>query len=95
MAFLPDNQILVTERPGRLLLIEHGRLHTYNKPDYPKLLNEGQGGLLDGILCPDYQNNGWIYFSFSFSAEGEGDIGAKVARAGLEGIKLTNQETIY
>jgi len=93
MAFLPDNQILVTERPGRLRLIEHGRLHPQTITGLPKIAAEGQGGLLDVMLHPDYQNNGWIYFSFS--AEGEGGIGTEVARARLEGMKLTDVEIIF
>ena len=93
MTFLPDNRILITERPGRLRLIEKGRLHPQAISGLPEIKADGQGGLLDVVLHPDYQNNGWIYFSFS--AEGEDGIGTEVARARLKGMKLTNVETLF
>lgn len=93
MAFLPDNRILVTERPGRLRLIENHRLHSQFITGLPEIAADGQGGLLDVVLHPDYQKNGWIYFSFSAGVGGA--IGTEVARARLEGMKLTNVEIIF
>ena len=93
MAFLPDNRILITERPGRLRLVDKGRLHPQAITGLPEIAAEGQGGLLDVVLHPDYQNNGWIYFSYS--ADDVNGIGTEVARARLEGMKLTNREIIF
>ena len=93
MAFLPNNRMLITERPGRLRLIEHGRLHPQTITGLPKIAAGGQGGLLDVILHPDYQNNAWIYFSYT--SESEEGIGTEVARARLEGMKLTHLETLF
>ena len=93
MAFLPDNRILISERPGRLRLVEKGRLLAQAISGLPEIAAEGQGGLLDVALHPDYQNNGWIYFSYS--ADDVDGIGTEVARARLEGMKLTNMEIIF
>lgn len=93
MAFLPDNRLLVTERPGRLRLIENNQLHPQPITGLPEIVASGQGGLLDVVLHPDYQNNGWIYFSFS--AGGRAGIGTEVARARLNGMRLTDVETIF
>ena len=93
MAFLPDNRILISERPGRLRLVEKGRLHPHAITGLPEIAAEGQGGLLDVVLHPDYQDNGWIYFSYS--ADDVDGIGTEVARARLEGMKLTNMEIIF
>jgi len=93
MAFLPDDRILITERPGHLRLIEKGRLHPQAISGLPGIAAEGQGGLLDIVLHPDYQKNGWIYFSYS--AEDENGIGTEVARARLKGMKLTHLQIIF
>lgn len=93
MAFLPDGRILVTERPGYLRLIEKGRLHTQVITGLPKISARGQGGLLDVVLHPDYQKNGWIYFSFS--AGNDDELGTEVARARLQGMKLADLEIIF
>lgn len=93
MAFLPDDRILVTERSGQLRLIKYGLLHPQAITGLPKIAAEGQGGLLDIILHPDYQNNGWIYFSYS--AENKDGLGTEVARARLNGMKLVDVETIF
>ena len=94
MAFLPDNRTLITERPGRLRLVENGRLHPKKITGLPKIADEGQGGLLDVVLHPDYQNNGWIYFSYSAEDEND-DYGTEVARARLDGMKLTDVKIIF
>lgn len=93
VAFLPDKRILVTERPGRLRLVEKGRLHPQPIYGLPKITAEGQGGLLDVVLHPDYRKNRWIYFSFS--AENEDGLGTEVARARLQEMKLTDLEIIF
>ena len=93
MAFLPDGRTLVTERPGRLRLIENGRLNPEPIKGLPDIRATGQGGLLDIILHPDYKENGWLYFSYS--AEGAGGIGTEVARARLDGMALKDLEIVF
>ncbi len=93
MAFLPDGRILVTERPGRLRLIENGRLNPKPIKGLPDITAVGQGGLLDIILHPDYEKNGWLYFSYS--APGAGGIGTEVARARLDGMKLKDVRVLF
>ena len=66
IAFMPDGRKLVTERPGKLRVINaDGSLHPDAVANTPKVLAFGQGGLLDVALHPDYQNNGWIYLAFA------------------------------
>lgn len=93
MAFLPDGRILVTERPGRLRLIENDRLNPKPITGLPDITAVGQGGLLDIILHPDYEKNGWLYFSYS--ASGAGGIGTEVARARLDGMKLKDVQVLF
>lgn len=63
-AQLPDCNFLISDRVGVLYLVDAARNKTIIK-NVPKVLAEGQGGLLDIELHPKYSENGWIYMSFS------------------------------
>lgn len=65
MTFLPDGKLLVTEKPGSLLLVnlnDHSRVAVKG---VPKVAYGGQGGLGDIILHPQYKENYWIYLSYA------------------------------
>ncbi len=82
VAFLPDGRFLVTERPGRLRLIEaDGRV---NAPiaGVPAVAASGQGGLLDLILDSDFERNRTLYFCFAEPGAGNTNSTA-LARAKL------------
>lgn len=93
MAFLPDGSMLITQRSGDLHLFRDGELHPDPVGGVPEVYAHGQGGLLDIELHPDYEENGWIYLSYSY----EGDDGGHTAimRARLEGHTLTDQEVLF
>ena len=65
VAFLPDGRMLVTEKVGRLRIVENGRLLPEAVKGVPAVWSQGQGGLLDVAVHPDYATNGWIYLSYS------------------------------
>ncbi len=99
-AFLPNGDLLVTERVGKLRLVKNGKLDPQEITGLPSILYKGQGGLLDVALHPDYKNNGWIYISYaSPKAEGEegDDGGANTAllRAKLKDHALTDVQVIF
>lgn len=84
MTFLPDGRLLVTERPGRLLLVDtNGGSSALVFDDVPDLAYGGQGGLGDVVLHPDFAGNGIIYLSYAESGDDD-TRGAAVARATLE-----------
>ena len=94
LAFLPDGRMLVTERPGRLRLVDaDGRLHPQPVSGVPAVAVVGQGGLLDVALHPDFARNGWIYLSYA--AQGEGGYGTEVVRARLEGQSLRDLKVVF
>lgn len=93
MAFLPDGRLLVTERPGRLRLIEKGVLAPAPLEGVPQSAAVGQGGLLDVALHPDFARNRYVYLSFA--AEGDGGYGTEVVRGVLDGNGLTDTETVF
>jgi len=65
IAFLPNGEILVTEREGRLRLIRNGRLEPAAIAGTPEVWVKHDGGLLDVIAHPDYARNGWLYLAYS------------------------------
>jgi glucose/arabinose dehydrogenase len=65
LAFLPDGRLLVTERPGRLRIIENGKLLPEGVKGLPKVWEKQDGGMFDVEVHPQYATNGWIYISYS------------------------------
>ena len=93
MAFLPDGSMLITEKKGELIHFKNGQKIQIQNP--PKVMDKSQGGLMDLELHPNYEQNGWIYISYS-SKEGQGSGGnTAIMRAKLNGNQLTNQEVLY
>lgn len=93
MEFLPDSSMLITEKTGTLIHFKNG-VKTEIK-GVPEVYVRGQGGLLDIKLHPDYNSNGWIYFSYS-SSEGEGPGGhTAILRAKLVNDSLSSIEKLY
>jgi aldose sugar dehydrogenase len=94
LAFLPDGRILVTERPGRLRIVERdGRI---SKPldNVPRVLARGQGGLLDVALDPRFAENRLVYLSYAEPGEGN-TAGTAVARGRLGEGRLDDVQVIY
>nr|WP_235938638.1 PQQ-dependent sugar dehydrogenase [Thalassotalea algicola] len=97
MVQLPNGDILVTERKGELRVISQGKLVAKKVSGLPNIHANGQGGLLDLVLHPEYMNNGWLYFTFS-SVEGKGDgsnTALMRAKFDRENMTLTHQEMLY
>jgi glucose/arabinose dehydrogenase len=93
LAFLPDGRLLVTERPGRMRLVDaNGRLSA-PLAGLPAVVASGQGGLLDVVLHPKFGANRLVYWSFS--EPGEGGAGTAVARGRLEGERLADVQVIF
>jgi glucose/arabinose dehydrogenase len=82
MTFLPDGRLLVTEKPGKLKLldVESGRAGDIG--GVPRVAHGGQGGFGDVILHPQYATNSIVYVSYSEPGD-SGNSGAAVARAKL------------
>ena len=91
MDFLPNGDILISERPGRMLRLSGGEL--MNVVGLPDIYSTGQGGLLDIAVHPDFQDNKFIYFTYS--ASGVGGAGTVLYRARLEGDRLRDGEQLY
>jgi glucose/arabinose dehydrogenase len=93
MAFLPNGDLLITERPGRLRLLRDGVLDPAPVAGVPEVYASGQGGLLDVALDPEFAANRLVYLSYA--AAGEGGNSTRVARARLGDGRLEDLEVIY
>ncbi|HEY3405748.1 MAG TPA: PQQ-dependent sugar dehydrogenase, partial [Ohtaekwangia sp.] len=93
IAFLPDNRILVTERKGEIRIIENGKLLDEKIEGVPAVFAQGQGGLLDIKLHPDFSSNGWIYLTYS--KPGEGGAATTLARTKLSGNAFTDFQELF
>ncbi|HEX6924368.1 MAG TPA: PQQ-dependent sugar dehydrogenase [Longimicrobiaceae bacterium] len=95
IAFLPEGDVLVTEKPGRLRVIRNGTLLPDPIPGTPEVRAEGQGGLLEVLPHPDFANNRLLYFTYSKpSPDGQRSTTA-VARARFDGTQLSELEDIF
>jgi len=65
MTFLPGGDILVTEKPGNLLLVSADGTTKVPVDGIPKVAYGGQGGLGDVILHPEYESNKLVYISYA------------------------------
>lgn len=94
LEFMPDGRLLVTERPGRLRIVDKNGQLSEPIAGVPEVFAVGQGGLLDVALDPQFARNQMIYLSY---AEPGGDnlAGTTVARGKLVGNQLENVQVIY
>lgn len=95
MDFLPDGRILVTERPGRLRIVSQDGALSEPVGGVPEVFAQGQGGLLDVRLDPNYQDTGWIYLTYAEPGDESGTASTAAARGRLEGNTLTDVEVIF
>ena len=93
MAFLPDGRLLVTERAGRLRLVESNGALGAPLAGVPKVDAAGQGGLLDVAVDPGFAENHLVYFSYAEPRDGGN--GTSVARGRLTGPGLEDVQVIF
>lgn len=89
IAFLPDGNMLVTERPGRLRLIRQGVLDPTPIGGVPQVRTDGNGGLMDVALHPRFSENKLVYLTYTKPVEGGRGTPA-LARGRLEGHTLVD-----
>jgi glucose/arabinose dehydrogenase len=92
LAFLPGGRFLISERPGRLLVVEKDGARRAVS-GLPEVRTAGQGGLLDIALHPDFARNGLVYWTYA--APGPGGSSTALARGRLEGYALKDARALW
>jgi glucose/arabinose dehydrogenase len=93
MAFLPDGSILVTERVGRLRLIQGGSLRPEPISGVPAVQNGSQAGHFDIVLHPNFVQNNIVYLTYAAGTTAAN--GTQVARARFDGRALQDLQVIF
>lgn len=91
--FLPDGRLIVTERPGRIRLVDPDGSLSEPIANVPEIVSDFRDGLLDVTISPDFANDQIVFLSFSH-AEGN-ERWLQVVRARLAGNALENLTVIH
>jgi len=95
LAFLPDGRQLVTERPGSLRMVD-AKLLPEPISGTPRVIELGQGGMLDVVPSPDFAKDSWIYLAFADPLEGEKKSAMlKIVRGRIRDHAWTDEEVIF
>lgn len=95
VAFLPEGRFLVTERPGRLRVIEPNGEVGEPVLGLPSIAAQGQGGLLDVLLDTDFVNNSTLYFCFSEPGQVGNSTALAKARLSPDRLRLEDLKIIF
>ncbi len=93
MAWLPNGDLLVTERPGRLRIVRNGVLDPKSFSGLPPMHVRGLAGFLDVALHPNFASNHLVYFSYV--KDGERGAATAVFRGRLDGMALTDVRDVF
>jgi glucose/arabinose dehydrogenase len=95
IAWLPSGDALITERPGRLRIVRGGKLLPQAVEGVPAVVFQGQGGLLEVAVHPDFAANKFVYLTYSKAkADGTGATTALV-RGTFENDRLTAVQQLF
>ena len=98
LAFLPDGRALVTERAGRLRVIEAGSdgrwlLRPEAVTGVPAVLARGQAGLFEVLPHPRFADNGLVYLSFAHGSPAANHL--RVVRGRFDGRQLLDLQVVF
>lgn len=94
MIFTDSNRMLLTERNGKLRVIENGRLLDKPLKVFEEVSSKGEEGLMGLTADPDYKNNKFVYLSYAYSDSESGDLKVKVVRFKDNGNNLSDEMII-
>jgi len=93
-AFLPDGDILLTEKPGRLRQIHDGIVGEPVR-DVPQVAFRQDAGLLALALHPDFARNGWVYLAFAEPGEDPETSTTRLVRGRIRDNAWVDQESVW
>ena len=93
IAFMPDGGMLITERDGRLRVVRDDTLDPNPITGVPEVRTDGNGGLMDVAVHPDFADNGLVYLTYT-KGHDDGRGSPALARGRLEGGALHDVEDL-
>mgnify|MGYP002783575005 FL=1 len=93
IAFLPDGNALVTERPGSVSLVDLAAGTRVELKGVPGVAAENQGGMLDVQIAPSYATDGWVYLCYSI--KGMQGLTTRISRHKLVDSELTDKQVLF
>ncbi|MCC5834742.1 MAG: PQQ-dependent sugar dehydrogenase [Opitutales bacterium] len=96
MDFLPNGDILFTEKEGNLRILRTDGTVTDSIKGLPNIWHRGQGGLMEVALHPNFEDNGWVYLGYSEPSQRRSGRGqTTVARGRIVDHEWFDHETIW
>jgi len=95
LAFLPEGRFLVTERPGRLRVLEPDGKPGTPVAGLPRVQAGGQGGLLDVAVDSQFERNRTLYICYSEPGEGGNSTALARARLSTDRARLEDVQVIF
>ena len=92
LAFLNDSELIFTERAGNIKILNLENLEIYIINGAPKVAAQGQGGMLDVAPGPNFDTDGWIYFTYA-KRTNAGAV-TTLARSRRKGNRLTDWQDL-
>lgn len=93
IAFTSESRMLVTERKGKLRVVENGRLAEKPLAELEEVDAKGEAGLMGLVLDPGYSENKFLYLSYAYS-DGD-DMKVRVVRYKDNGNGLSDDKVIF
>lgn len=91
IAFLPDGNMIFTERPGRVRIVEREKLRPEPVFTVPDVEPSSESGLMDISLHPDFASNSFVYLAYAYNDDGKH---VKVVRYVFDGTTLKENKVI-
>lgn len=95
LAFLPDGKMLITERAGRMHVVSAQGEVSAPIEGLPKVHAQGQGGLMDVALSPDFATDGRIFFSYAEPTQGGARTAVASARLDVAALRLEDVRAVF
>lgn len=95
IAFLPNGDMLITEKPGRLRIARNGTLEPQPIAGVPEVWAVGQGGLLEVLPHPEFSQNQFLYLTYSKPCAAEKSATTALARGKFDGKALTEVRDLF
>lgn len=92
MDFLDENRLILTQKDGKVFVLNLKTKVLQNIKNIPKVYHQGQGGLLDIKVSPNYKSDSWIYFTYSKNTNNQGST--TLARAKLKNNSFIEHEEL-